>query len=96
MKIVFSVLLSRQIERRQSIKEVYTHIHAYIWKAVLAEKHYLSLMINELSLMTIHLSLMINELSLMTNTSYLSLMTINLSVMINELSLMINTSISHL
>ena len=34
-----------------------------LWKAVLAEKHYLSLMINELSLMTIHLSLMINELS---------------------------------
>ena len=36
-----------------------------IWEAVLAETHYLSLMINELSSMTIHLSL-INELSLMT------------------------------
>ena len=40
-----------------------------LWKAVLAEKHYLSLMINGLSLMTIHLSLMINELSLMIDTS---------------------------
>ena len=36
-----------------------TFAQSTIWKAVLAEKHYLSLMVNELSLKTIHLSLLL-------------------------------------
>ena len=62
---------------------------------MLAEKHYLSLMINGLPLMTIHFSSMIDKFLLITihlslMTIHLSLMTIHLSLMTNELSLMIN------
>ena len=69
-----------------------------VWKAVLAEKHYLSLKTIHLSLKTIQLSLKTNELSLKTNshvhlslkTIHLSLKTIHLSLKTNELSLKTN------